>query len=63
MATHQHTLAGHTMYQIAFIQAGKLVEVFTPSRFNAYRTFYAFLRAGVRPRLFKVAKQQCTLIF
>ncbi len=51
------------MFQVSFIQAGKLVEVFTPSRFNAYRTFYAFLRAGVRPRLFRVTKVQCALIF
>lgn len=52
------------MFQVSFVQAGKLVEVFTPSRFNAYRTFYAFLCAGMRPRLFRVAsKQQVTMIF
>jgi len=51
------------MYQVAFIQSGKLVEVFTPSRFNAYRTFYALLRAGNKPRLFTIGKKQCTMIF
>jgi hypothetical protein len=51
------------MFQVSYIQAGKLVEVFTPSRFNASRLFYTLLRAGVKPRMFKVAKHSVSLIF
>jgi hypothetical protein len=51
------------MYHIAYATpARELVEVFTPSRWNAFRVWADFARAGHKPRLFKVRKQACDLI-
>lgn len=51
------------MYHIAYTTPSRqLVEVFTPSRFNAVAIWGALALTGRKVRLFKVGKGSCQIV-